>query len=320
MSGDPPRCEREKSTPTGHPYGQFSPSATLSSASRVRAPRRTARRVRRLRHQRPRVRCRPPHLFRPLCPAAPRAGVGGHRRIAGRPHHGHARQGPGQPGLRRAEAARAAGRPRRRARPVLDDGRELVGEHAARLARRPARGGARPQRQPGQRGRAPRRAPRPGRDVPLDVGLRDHRRAPLDAPGGADRGRGRRRHDAARGRVLDGGQHRRPRRRVPRSRRPAPALAGHARRPLLRRVRDVRVRHHRRALPARRPARRGRVADAGADPDADGGRGRAPRALRLRAHLLRAARLAARRPGAPGVARPHGRDPRARVAGRRPTS
>ena len=127
----------------------------------------------------------------------------------------------------------------RRARPVLDDGRELVGEHAARLARRPARGRARPQRQPRQRGRAPRRAPRPGRDVPLDVGLRDHRRAALDASRGADRGRGRRRHDAARGRVLDGGQHRRPRRRVPRSRRPAPALARHARRALLRRVRDA---------------------------------------------------------------------------------
>ena len=48
----------------------------------------------------------------------------------------------------------------RRARPLLDHRRELVGEHAAGLARRPARGRARPQRQPRQRRRAARRAAR----------------------------------------------------------------------------------------------------------------------------------------------------------------
>ena len=55
-----------------------------------------------------------------------------------------------------------------------------------------------------------------------------------------------------------------------------PLSLGHARRPLLRRVGDVRVRHHRRPLPARRPARRGRLAVRARDRDADGGRGRAP--------------------------------------------
>ena len=44
---------------------------------------------------------------------------------------------------------------------------------------------------------------------------------------------------------------------------------------------------------------------------------RAPRAVRLRAHLLRAPGLAARRPGAAGRARADGRDPRPRGAGRR---
>ncbi len=50
---------------------------------------------------------------------------------------------------------------------------------------------------------------------------------------------------------------------------------------------------------------------------APGGPRRAPRAVRVRAHLLRAPGLAARRPGAAGRARADGRDPRARGAGRR---
>ena len=72
----------------------------------------------------------------------------------------------------------------RRPRPLLDHRRQLVGELAARLARRQARGRARPQRQPDQRRRAARRAARARRRVPLDVGLGDHRRAALHAPGG----------------------------------------------------------------------------------------------------------------------------------------
>ena len=132
----------------------------------------------------PRARRRPPLVLRSLRPSAPRTGVRGYRDGPGRPHHGHARQGPRQPGLRRAEAARAAGRHGRRPRPLLDHGRQLVGERAARLARRPARGRARPQRQPRQRRRAAHRAAGARRLVPLDLGLGDHRRAALHARGG----------------------------------------------------------------------------------------------------------------------------------------
>ena len=55
----------------------------------------------------------------------------------------------------------------------------------------------------------------------------------------------------ARGRVLDGRDDQGPRRRVPRSGGAAAARARPARRPLLRRLGVVRVRHHRRAVPAR---------------------------------------------------------------------
>ena len=49
--------------------------------------------------------------------------------------------------------------------------------------RRPPPGRARPQRQPDQRRRALQRAARAGRQVPLDVRLRDHRRADRVPPG-----------------------------------------------------------------------------------------------------------------------------------------
>ena len=58
------------------------------------------------------------------------------------------------------------------------------------------------------------------------------------------------------GALLDRRHDGRPRRRVPRSGGPAPARARPARRALLRRLGVVRVRHHRRAVPARDPARR----------------------------------------------------------------
>ena len=118
------------------------------------------------------------------------------------------------------------------------------------------------QRQPDQRARAARRAARARRQLQLDLGLGDHRRADRDAPGRADRGRDRRGAAAAAGRVLDRRDDQGPRRRLPRPARAAPALDRRARlrrvgrRPaLLRRQRVVRVRHHRRALPARRRAR-----------------------------------------------------------------
>ena len=138
-----------------------------------------------------------------------------------------------------------------------------------------------------------------GRRVPLDVGLGDHRRAALDPPG---RARSRTRWPTscrARGRVLDGGDDQGPRRRVPRPGGPAAAVA--------------------RACSATRycvasescafdiiGAKLLRDVAAGRDRVADRARARrrarpspatAQRALRVRAHLLRAARLAARRPG-----------------------
>ena len=73
-------------------------------------------------------------------------------------------------------------------------------------------------------------------------------------------------------------------------------------------------------LPARDPAGRDGLADRARARDAPGRRGRAARVLRLRAHLLRAAGLAARGPGRADVARAHGRDPRRRGAVSTPTS
>ena len=199
------------------------------------------------------------------------------------------------------------------------DRRELVGELPAGLSRRPPRGRARPQRQPRQRGRAAPGAAREGRHLPLHVRLRDHRRARLHARGGDGRGRAGGRHRPRRGRLQHGRDDRGPRRRLPRSARPAPALDRHARRPLLRGVGDLRVRHHRRPVPARRPAGRDRLDHRQGHPDAPGGAVAALRAVRLRAHLLRAPRLPPRRPGHPGLAREDGRDPGQGSAGATPT-
>ena len=90
----------------------------------------------------------------------------------------------------------------------------------------------------------------------LDLGLRDHRRAAGHAPGRRHRGRDRRRHAAPAGRLLDG-RHDEERASYA-FRDPAglrPLVARQDRRPLLRRQRVVRVRHHRRQAPARRRAR-----------------------------------------------------------------
>ena len=92
---------------------------------------------------------------------------------------------------------------------------------------------------------------RAGRAVPRHLGLGDHRRAPLHPRGGSDRGRGGRRDAAARGRLLDRGDDEGRGRGVPRPGRPAAAGARDARRRLLRRVRELRVRHHRRRAAAR---------------------------------------------------------------------
>ena len=288
-----------------------------------RRPRRPARRVRRLRHLRARARCRAARVLRALRAPAPRPGVGGHRHRPARPHHGDARPGARQPGVRRAEAARAAGRHGARPRPLLDHRRQLVGELAARLARRQARGRAGPQRQPDQRRRAARRAARAA------ASRSARRRTRRSSPRCCRRTRRRRSRtrwptsmQRRRGRLLDGRDDQGPRRRVPRSGRPAAAVARHARRPLLRRV----------ASPARstssarkflRDVQPGEIVSLTEDGRADAPwRSRvAARALCVFEHIYFARPgLAARRPGAAGRARADGGDPRARGAGARPTS
>ena len=69
---------------------------------------------------------------------------------------------------------------------------------------------------------------------------------------------------------------------------------------LLRRVRELRLRHHRRRAGARGSAGRADLDRRARARDATGRRAEAPGALRLRAHLLLAARHPARGQGAPG--------------------
>ena len=164
------------------------------------------------------------------------------------------------PGLRRAEAARARRRHGDRPRPLLDHRRWLLGEQPAGLARRRPRGRAGAQRQPHQRGRALRRAARTRDLVPRHVGLGDHRRAALGRADAADRERGRRGDAAPRGRLLHRRDDEARRGRVPRPERGSPAVAGQARRTLVRRLGELRVRHHRRRADARGAARGGDLA------------------------------------------------------------
>ncbi len=270
--------------------------------------------VRRLRAY---ARGRPARLLRPLRPPAPRPGVGRNRHLRGRAHHRPARARTGLAGLRRGEAARARGRHGDRARPLLDYRRRRLGERAAGLARRRARAGARPQRQPDQRGRALQRVARARPPVPRDVGLGDHGGAPVQPRGPDDRGRRRRDDAEARGRLLDRGDDQARRGRLPRPLRGAAALAGAARRPLRGRLGELRLRHHRRRADPRGLAGGARVADGRGTRVTPGGALGAAGVLRLRAHLLLASRQPARGAGAPAGARPDGRDPRPRGAGRR---
>ena len=204
--------------------------------------------MRRLRHRRARSRGRPPRLLRALRAPAPRPGVGRHRHVAERPHHGDARPGPRQPGLRRAEAARAAGRHGGRPRPLL-----------ARPAPTRGRTRSRSTAPTGARSRSPTTATSStpsscttscaseGVDVPL---------AP-PTPRSSPRCSPRTRRTTVEDALVDViAASRAPTRTVVMTEDrvvafrdplgPAAALARHARRPLLRRVRDLRVRHHRR--------------------------------------------------------------------------
>ncbi|CAA9511452.1 MAG: Amidophosphoribosyltransferase, partial [uncultured Solirubrobacterales bacterium] len=278
---------------------------------------RAARRVRCLRPVRTRLRGRATRLLRALRASAPRSGVGRdrhERRV--RPHHDPARPRPRLTGLRRVEAAGARRRHGPRTRSVLDHGLIGMGERPADLPLRPSRARARPQREPDQRRRPSRRAERRRGPAALDLRLRADRRADLDPRGRNRRGRRRRGRPAARGRTLDRDHDPRRRRRLPRPARPAPALARPPRRPLLRRLRELRLRHHRRRAGARGRAGRDDLAVGAWLREPSDRPLRPPGLLRLRAHLLRPARLGARGRAHPGRPAAHGGGPRARGAGR----
>ena len=246
-------------------------------------------RVRRHGHRGP-SRGREPRLPRPLRAAAPRPGVGRHRlaRRRRQPHpQGH---GPGRRDLLAGRAGEPAGPDRDRPRALLDGGREQPAERAAvPRQHRPLADRGRAQRQPDQRRGDPRRARGPRLDLPGHDGLRGVR-APAGA--GARHARGAaRRHVLARARRVVGGvPDRRRAGRGARSARLPPALARPARPGLGGRERDLRVRPDRRGLRARRRAGRDRDHPARAPALGAAAAARAGEAVRVRAHLLRAAR------------------------------
>ena len=245
-------------------------------------------------------------------------GVGRHRHLRERPHHDPARPRPRLAGLRRDEAARADRLDGGRPRALLDDRLVGVGERPAGLPLGPPRGRARPQRQPDQRARAARGALGARRRLPLHLRLGADRGDALDPRGGHARGRARGRDAAARGRLLDGRDDERLRRRVPRRRRAcARSRSGQVGDRYCvasescafdiigaRFLRDV------------QPGEMVSLSERGIETQADR-QGPAALVLRLRAHLLRAPRLAARGQPHPGVAPQDGRDPVARGAGGR---
>ena len=280
--------------------------------------------MRRLRRLRAGSRRGAPRLFRPLRAPAPRPGVRGHRHgRAGRPHDDPARHRASSP---RSSTSRSSAR---------SSGDMAIGhvrysttgsaawENSQPIYRvGPPRARPGPQRQPDQRGRAACRAARRGRRLPLHLGLGDHRRAAGQPRGRHDRGRGVRRAAAAAGRVLHRRHDPRGRRRLPRPARPAPAGAGDAPHPdgpptaSWPRSRAPSTSSAPRFLREVEPGEVVTLTDDG-PADAPGRRGRAPRLLRLRAHLLRPARLAPGGQPHPGLPAQDGGDPVARGAHRR---
>ncbi len=258
--------------------------------------------VRRLRHPRARARRRAARVLRALRAPAPRPGERGHRRLRRPPGAHGARHGARRAGLRRGQAAGAT-RPRGdRPRALLDDRIGALDELAADR-RPPARthGCAGAQRQPHQHDRAARGADGAGREARLDLRHRGHLRAHRASPGVARRGRGAR-HGAHPRRVLRGRAERGHAARLPRSRRHPPARARRPRRLAGRGLRDPGARHHRRDRDPRAAARRApdlRHGGLARDP----GGAAAPQRddVRVRAHLLRAAR---RQDGRPDAATP----------------
>ncbi len=101
---------------------------------------------------------RQPRVLRAVRPPAPRSGVGRHGRRR-RPRRARLQgDGPGQPGVRRANPGHPPGAPGHRAHPLLDHRRVPLGERPAGLQDQRRRGRDRPgpQRQPHQHGRAGR--------------------------------------------------------------------------------------------------------------------------------------------------------------------
>ena len=145
------RCQRRvrrSGAPTGQTGARERPAPGVG-ARRGRRPPEGG--VRRLRRPRPRPAGRPPHLPRPLRPAAPRAGGGRHGRQ--RRRAAHRGQGPGPRGqrVRRPHARRPPRPPGHRPLPLLDHRLVDVAQRPAGLpvgGRAPVR--PRPQRQPGQ--------------------------------------------------------------------------------------------------------------------------------------------------------------------------
>ena len=202
-----------------------------------------------------------PHLFRAARPAAPRAGLGRHRR--GRRDHGLGSQGPrprdlGIHGFGPLGAARQGGH---RARALRHLRRAQLGVRAApHVHHRRHDHRALAQRHPRELRRPARRAHQPGRALPLQHRLRGGRQAHrllhrADAP---PHGRHRLYHVHDRGRLRHGRHARERPLRVPRPARHPPARAGQAPRGrrLDRGERDMRARHHGCELRPRDRARR----------------------------------------------------------------
>ena len=300
-------------------YERASPTASDDSSPRADSrSRRTARRVRRLRRVRAGARRRPPRLLRALRAPAPRPGVRRHRHVRGRPHHDPARPGPRR---RRSSTSRSCARSPatwrsghvrysttgssawENAQPIYrSDRRDVALAHNGNLINAVELHAE--LREQGVEFRSTS-------DSEIIAAMLSTHEADTIEEAIADVVP---RLEGAFSTVVM--THRR-RVRVPRPAGPAAAGARPDRRPLLRRLRELRVRHHRRRVPARgrSPARWSASARAASRPT-DRRRGRAPRVLRLRAHLLRAPRLDARGQAHRGVAPPDGRDPLARGAGR----
>ena len=270
----------------------------------------------RLRHLRTRPAGVAQHLSRAVRTAAPRPGVGRHRRERRRDDHRRQGHGPRHAGVRRTPARAARRPPRDRARPLLHDRFQHVAQRAARvpLGRR-RRVRARPQRQPHQHRRARDRARHAARRAHLRQRAdrraprtRVHRHAALRRP----RPRARAREGAAPPRrcVLARADGRGARVRRPRPPRLPPARARPHRGRLGARERDGRARHRGRALRPRRRARRdGR--DRRHRRALDPLRRAHPEAVPVRVRLHRASRHAALRPERARRAPAHGRGARA---------